>query len=58
MVDEGKIAERLKEIAPNGKINCSEARKLAAELKLDPGVLGEICNKLKIKVFGCELGCF
>ncbi len=53
-----EIAERLKETAADGRINCTEARKIAEELQVPPREVGEMCNELEIKIFGCELGCF
>ena len=44
--------------AKEGSISCTVARKLAADLQVSPGVIGEACNRLKIKIFACELGCF
>lgn len=58
MADKQLIAEKLKEKAPKGKISCHEARLLAQEFDVEPGVIGELCDELKIKVCACELGCF
>ncbi|MEN6460043.1 MAG: hypothetical protein ABFC94_01555 [Syntrophomonas sp.] len=58
MAEKEKIAEKLKELAPQGKLSCTKAHKLAEELEVTPRELGEICNELKIKIFACELGCF
>lgn len=58
MVDKKLIAEKLKEQAPEGKISCHEALLLAGEFKVEPGIIGELCNELKIKICACELGCF
>lgn len=58
MAEKEKITEKLKELAPEGKLSCTKARKLAEEMDVTPGEIGEICDELKIKIFGCELGCF
>lgn len=53
-----RIKEALLKAAPEGKITCPEARKLAETLGVDPKVIGEACNALKIKIKECALGCF
>ncbi|MDD4548381.1 MAG: hypothetical protein PHT79_01270 [Syntrophomonadaceae bacterium] len=58
MVDKQKVVKKLKEMFPDGKISCSEARGVADELGVKLGEMGELCDEAGIKVFGCELGCF
>lgn len=58
MKEKERIAEKLKELAPQGKLGCANAHKLAEELNVTPKEIGEICNELKIKIAACELGCF
>ncbi len=58
MEDKSAIAEELKKLAVNGRISCTDARKLAQDLKVEPGQIGDLCNELKIKIMACELGCF
>jgi len=53
-----EIANKLREVAPQGRISCTLARKVAEELKVSPKEVGEMCDELKIKIFACELGCF
>lgn len=55
---EPRIREALLKAAPEGRITCPAARELAASLGVNPRVVGEACNKLKIKIKGCALGCF
>ncbi|QGT98756.1 hypothetical protein SYNTR_0163 [Candidatus Syntrophocurvum alkaliphilum] len=57
-MDKAKIVEKVKEIATSGKISCSDARKLAKDLKVEPNVVGEACDEANIKICACELGCF
>ena len=52
------VKARIKAAAPEGKIACSAAFRLAAELSLSRKDLGELLNELKIKVIHCQLGCF
>lgn len=52
------IEKHLKERSNNGKITCSEARKIAEELDVPYIEVGKMANELKIKIRSCELGCF
>ncbi len=53
-----KVLEAVKKAAKDGRITCTVARKLAEELKVSPGVVGEAADTLKIRIKACELGCF
>lgn len=48
----------VKAAAPQGKIPCAAAFKLAEELDLTRAQMGELLNELKIKIIQCQLGCF
>lgn len=52
------IEKLLKERSNDGKITCSEARKIAEELNVSYIEVGRAANELKIKIRKCELGCF
>ncbi len=56
-VDE-KIIETVLKQVKDGRLSCTAARKLAEDLRVTPGEIGEACNQLKIKIHSCELGCF
>lgn len=56
--EEEKIREAILKIAKTGRISCTEARKLARDLQVNPKEIGVACNELKIKIYSCELGCF
>lgn len=58
MAENEKVINRLKELAPNGKLSCTQAHRLADELKISPEDIGKVCDELKIKIASCELGCF
>jgi hypothetical protein len=49
---------RIKAEAPEGRIPCAAAFRLAQELSLSRKDLGELLNELKIKITQCQLGCF
>jgi hypothetical protein len=42
----------------NGKLPCAVAFKIAKKLKVSPKEVGDAANRLKIKISGCQLGCF
>jgi len=54
--------EELKDIiraaAPEGKIACAAAMRLAEELHISRQEMGNLLNELKIKITQCQLGCF
>lgn len=56
-VDE-KIIQAVLKSVKDGRLSCTMARKLAGDLRVTPGEIGEACNQLKIKIHACELGCF
>jgi hypothetical protein len=53
-----EIKARIRAVAPEGKIACGAAFRLAEELNLSRKELGELLNELKIKIIHCQLGCF
>ncbi len=57
-MDRTELTEKIKALSKNGKISCSQALKLAEEQKVSSRELGNLLNELKIKVMGCQLGCF
>jgi hypothetical protein len=52
------VKARIKAAAPEGRIACAAAFKLAEESGLSRKDLGELLNDLKIKIILCQLGCF
>lgn len=57
-MDKEKIIEKIKSHTKNNKIVCKQALKIAEEEKIPSKELGEMLNEMKIKVAGCQLGCF
>ena len=53
-----EVLDAVSKVAKDGQLSCSEARKLAKELNITVGMVGEAADKLKIKIKSCELGCF
>ena len=57
-MQEKELIEKLRELAPQGRISCNEARQLAEKLGVEPSEVGKACDEAKIKIYGCGLGCF
>jgi hypothetical protein len=57
-MDTKEVIEKIKELAPQGRISCAAARQLAEKLKIEYAEVGKACDAAGIKVCGCELGCF
>ncbi|MDO9211356.1 MAG: hypothetical protein Q7V48_11525 [Deltaproteobacteria bacterium] len=55
---EEEIAAKLKEAAKDGKISCAMAQKIASENKIPMKQVGNLLNKMKIKIAQCQLECF
>ncbi len=55
---EEEISVKIREAAKDGKIPCGLAMKIATENKISNKEMGELLNRLKIKVAQCQLGCF
>ena len=53
-----QLDEKIKTSLEDGKLPCPIAFKIAKELKVSPKEIGEACNRLKIKIRSCQLGCF
>lgn len=52
------LKARIQAAAPEGKIPCASAFKLAEELGISRSRMGELLNELRIKIINCQLGCF
>ena len=53
-----ELDEKIKASLVDGKLPCPVAFKIAKEMKVGPKEVGETCNRLKIKIRSCQLGCF
>jgi hypothetical protein len=58
MFNESEITKKLIEAAKDGKITCAMAQKIAIDNKIPMKQVGDLLNKLKIKIIQCQLGCF
>lgn len=57
-MDQEKLIEKIKELAPSGRICCADARNLAEKLEIPYAEIGKACNQAGIRIAACELGCF
>ena len=57
-MDENLLVLRLMEESKEGGIACTAALRLAEEIGVPPRALGDVANRLGIKIRACQLGCF
>ncbi len=53
-----ELKEKIRTAAPEGRISCAAAMRLAEELVISRRDMGKLLNELKIKITNCQLGCF
>lgn len=53
-----EVLKAVRLVAPEKKITCMAAHRLAEELKVPIRMIGEACDALGIKIKECQLGCF
>jgi hypothetical protein len=53
-----ELEAQIRLAAPQGKIACAEAFRLAEELSISTQEMGKLLNELGIKIKLCQLGCF
>lgn len=53
-----KIESMIKELSEDGKITCAQAEMVAKEFGLSRKAVGDLINKLELKIVSCQLGCF
>ena len=62
MSDRQDLSEAVAAAADKGKdrleLTCSEAFELAERFGVAPFEVGRVCNSRRIKITGCQLGCF
>ncbi len=57
-VEEEEIKKALLEASENGRIRCPQCLEIARRFQVKGTVVGRLCNELKLKICGCQLGCF
>ena len=53
-----RLTARIREEASEKGLSCRQALAIAAELNCNPVHMGRLCDELKVKLYGCQLGCF
>ncbi|MDI6894398.1 MAG: hypothetical protein AB1503_07975 [Bacillota bacterium] len=53
-----RLAEAVRQAAGDGRLPCARAFELARELRVPPARVGEMADRLGIKIVACQLGCF
>lgn len=53
-----KIAEKLNQLANDKLLTCGQAHQLAADLQVEPILVGKAAQRMRIKISDCQLGCF
>ncbi len=53
-----ELKNKIRAAAPEGKIACAAAFKLAEDLKISRQEMGDLLNELRLKIIQCQLGCF
>ena len=53
-----EIEEKVMSSLVDDKLPCAVAFKIATELKVSPGEVGETADRLGIMIVKCQLGCF
>jgi len=52
------LQEEIEASLVNGKLPCAVAFKVAKKLRVSPKKVGDMANKLNVKISSCQLGCF
>lgn len=52
------LEEELKASLVNGRLPYAVAFKISRKLKVSPRKVGDMANKLNVKISNCQLGCF
>lgn len=53
-----KLLEIIRANLENGKLSCGAAHKISEEHNVSLAEIGKLCDEEKIKIFGCQMGCF
>lgn len=53
-----EIIEAIRAKTVINRLSCEKAHELATTLGISLQEIGVLCNKLKIKISSCQLGCF
>jgi hypothetical protein len=57
-MNQEELKAKIKAAAPENRIPCAAAMRLAEELVISRKDMGKLLNELHIKITQCQLGCF
>jgi len=57
-MERNELLQVIRQNLEGGKLPCERAYKIAGEYGLQLWEIGKICDEEKIKIAGCQLGCF
>ncbi len=57
-MDKAALEKKMKASAVNGKLPCATCFQIAKEFSVTPKEIGEMANKLNIRVSQCQMGLF
>ena len=58
MTDDHEIRELIQAQAKDGRVSCKAMLSLAEQTQTSAKQIGKLCNEIKIRITGCQLGCF
>lgn len=53
-----RLKEMIEQKSKDGRINCKDALGIAESLDISAAIVGKTADEMKIKIKGCQLGCF
>ncbi|MCW3490064.1 hypothetical protein [Dethiobacter alkaliphilus] len=57
-MEKQELLRVIKNNLEDGKLHCETAYQIAADHNVKLWQIGQICDEEKIKIKGCQLGCF
>ena len=58
MTDDHEIRELIQAQAKDGRVSCKAMLTLVEQTRTPAKQIGQLCNEMKIRITGCQLGCF
>lgn len=56
--EEKQLQQAIRDSLEDGRLPCAKAFQIARDLKVPLHKIGDVCDRLRIKVSRCRLGCF
>jgi len=56
--EEKRLHQAIHDALEDGRLPCARAFQIARDLKIPLHKIGDACNRLRIKISRCQLGCF